>query len=747
LATHPIRSTLHVRTPSADTGDAEASSSCEIVIGMLSEIPLAALLRPDGVAGRLNRMLQETELGELALRSFVSRRVEIEAWMMRTPNCGRRSVLELRTRVSSHVYHALVAAGMDSDDASEAAEFLLAAPAVTEASVGGPPDGLVLADLMNWHLQQTKPRSKEILTRRFGLGGGPKQTLADIGLDLSLTRERVRQVEAKELRRIRELCLRFPLDAHLDRERALCVEQLFGDRVHATHSEVERFARDLTGHLELAIEVAGHDRKSWLTQGAKELPRGWLRPGTDADLVLRSARLLAESVGSGALPRAFAPLIVDMEPRHALAAAQLELGWHVESGYAFRRRPWRRALRTATLHAVLSAIARPVGVAELLARYHDGVPTDICSDRDLIIVMEDAPHLFLELEEARWTSLGAYGEPPVPVVDDAEAATPRDDGDIDDGTVASALERTLRTRGPTRVGTLIDDALDILPSGRSPRSVGPTLLTNPSRFVRALPGVWALPEQIPTEPNLAKADVVDYLLNPTQARSYALARRAGEPWGCYPIWTPTAEMRLCRWARRQGEAELLSSLLAIASIDKWPTDDEDKARWLDAKARGSRFELCFDPRPSFVALTPDRVLALALALVDHGTLGWITVNRTLRYQACAHIAAGVLETLARAEIVTPPTGSYAWQLPHLPGPRLQEWVERLTDIIHRKGLVDWDEAELGELGAGIRNVIPAVLSAEASATDEMDELELLMAEHRRAMRARRLQEQFDEADV
>lgn len=727
--------------------EAEASWSCEAAHELLSEIPLAALLQPDGVAGRLDRMLRQTELGELGLRSFVSRRIEIEAWMMRTPNCGRRSVLELRSRVSSHVYHTLVAAGMDSDDANEAAEFLLSAPAKTEASIDGPPDGLILADLIDWHLQQAKPRSREILSRRFGLGGATKQTLAEIGLDLSVTRERIRQVEAKELKRIRERCVRFPLDAHLDRERNRCVDELFGDRVHASHAEVERFARGITGHLELAIEVAGYDRTSWLTQGAQELPRGWLRPGTDAELVSKSARHLAERVGDGALPRAFAPLTVNLAPRHALAAAQLELGWHIASGYAFRRRPWRRAMRTATLHALLSAIGRPTGVAELLARYHEGVPTDICSDRDLIMVMEDAPHLFLELEEARWTSLGAHGEPPVQVTEDAEAATPGDGDEVDDGTVASALERALRTRGPTRVGTLIDDALDILPSGRSPRSVGPTLLTNPSRFVRALPGVWALPEQIPTEPELAKADAVDYLLNPTQARSYALARRAGESWGCYPLWTPTAEMRLCRWARHHGEAELLSSLLAIASIDSWPTDSEDKARWQNAKQRGSRFELCFDPRPSFVALTPDRVLALAIALVDHGTLGWVTVNRTLRYQACAHIAAGVLETLAQAGIVTPAQGSYAWQLPHQTGPRLQEWVERLSDVIHRKGLVDWDDTELIQLGETILGDAPGGAEAVAPVVDEMDELELLMAEHRRAMRVRRLQEQFDEADA
>ena len=56
-------------------------------------------------------------------------------------------------------------------------------------------------------------RQRSVLQRRFGLDGTPVQSLADIGRDLGISRERARQIQEEALRRLRTF-------EHEDRTRA-----------------------------------------------------------------------------------------------------------------------------------------------------------------------------------------------------------------------------------------------------------------------------------------------------------------------------------------------------------------------------------------------------------------------------------------------------------------------------------------------------------------------------------------------
>ena len=47
------------------------------------------------------------------------------------------------------------------------------------------------------------PREQRVLQLRFGLEDGRARTLEEVGLEFKVTRERIRQIEAKALRKLR----------------------------------------------------------------------------------------------------------------------------------------------------------------------------------------------------------------------------------------------------------------------------------------------------------------------------------------------------------------------------------------------------------------------------------------------------------------------------------------------------------------------------------------------------------------
>lgn len=70
-----------------------------------------------------------------------------------------------------------------------------------------PPDSMATYAMLKKQLTEVldtlTPREEKVVRLRFGLDDGKTRTLEDVGKEFNVTRERIRQIEAKALRKLR----------------------------------------------------------------------------------------------------------------------------------------------------------------------------------------------------------------------------------------------------------------------------------------------------------------------------------------------------------------------------------------------------------------------------------------------------------------------------------------------------------------------------------------------------------------
>ena len=64
-------------------------------------------------------------------------------------------------------------------------------------------DRAMVAQQINQALKSLTPREEKVIRLRFGLDDGRPRTLEEVGKEFNVTRERIRQIEAKALRKLR----------------------------------------------------------------------------------------------------------------------------------------------------------------------------------------------------------------------------------------------------------------------------------------------------------------------------------------------------------------------------------------------------------------------------------------------------------------------------------------------------------------------------------------------------------------
>jgi len=90
--------------------------------------------------------------------------------------------------------------GDDDDDDTSLSDFIEDVKNISPSQLAG---SELLRDYIKEAIQHLSPREKKILEMRFGLEDGVTHTLEEVGREFGVTRERIRQIEAKAIEKIR----------------------------------------------------------------------------------------------------------------------------------------------------------------------------------------------------------------------------------------------------------------------------------------------------------------------------------------------------------------------------------------------------------------------------------------------------------------------------------------------------------------------------------------------------------------
>jgi RNA polymerase primary sigma factor len=90
--------------------------------------------------------------------------------------------------------------GQDEDDESYIGDFIPDEKNLTPSQLAAQ---ALLKEKIKSILVDLTPREQKILSMRFGLEDGVSHTLEEVGKEFGVTRERIRQIEAKALTRIK----------------------------------------------------------------------------------------------------------------------------------------------------------------------------------------------------------------------------------------------------------------------------------------------------------------------------------------------------------------------------------------------------------------------------------------------------------------------------------------------------------------------------------------------------------------
>ena len=581
------------------------------------------------------------------------------------------------------------------------------------------------------HIQETisklPGKERETVTLRFGLDGGEPQTLEQIASRVHVTRERVRQVEAKALGRLRIGSNQAAFERILRAEGEAVWRILSDDSDLVMPADLQDRRQGISPHFSLAIEVCHGRLIDWVNTQAQVALGGWLRAGADPkDIKDSVARIAAwAQTAPDPVPLATASRAADVSKRDFGTVARLRPEVRLFEDYVCLGHLGSQARRTCRLHrlSVADGGARPFDICTLRDTYAAAYPEDAVSPRVIYLQLLRAPHLFFRLFDSIWICVepgpdlsgAATGDMPF------TRAPMLEGSDFESGSIGAWLHDVLTENGPSRSVDLREQAETVFSHNISQSSVGAVLQSNPD-FVRVAPGLYGLHSGVAdwSEPG----SVHPSLLSDIQCRYYSMSRRTGDPVVIYPGWSRTLEMGLCRWASFNASDESYRSVLAVAEPSKWPVDPGEVDAWEARKRSYGRYCPPILATPEAMNLpSAASFLSSAIWLAMTGSIAWTTVNRTSQRRIDSQKAASTLALLVRFGMASP---ALHWQDRHHALPRAAAAVSVMLADLSRTGTLSWDDGHLYALKSRAHttlsmpnssNAVEAMLSSGEAAAD------------------------------
>jgi len=545
-------------------------------------------------------------------------------------------------------------------------------------------------------LEQLTAKEQKVLRMRFGVGMNKQYTLEEIGNQFLVTRERIRQIEAKALKKLRHPCRINILKSLCMQLRKEIFEQLMNDEIDVVTNESEKhLIKRVDPRIILAVVISEGSLEKWLNEFFLKVGSGWASLDYSYIELLVAEKKLKKHIREIKHPVPISSLQEYVDLRASKVILALTNIANQFDGYLCKRGAiHERTRRSVRLHKLAQCYfsGQFFEAREILELYNRSFPGSETRLRLIEMDMSKYSHLFVKIYEHLWCSLGHWGapkaEPLAHTESISESYTKESDmqegnqDDIEASSITDSLATILRENGPMSF-------VDVRQAMRN--TYGPSfpdgsmvIINIRGEFIRLAPGLYALSNfnidgEIPVEG-----------LSEYQCRVYAIAKKGGESDGFYPLWTRKYEMELSAWAKTSVDYRLYESLLDIIEPSSWPCSMEIRTEWDLEKANRAHYQLYRDPKPGLVKpdISPVELFSILKYLENHGSISWMTVNRCMGERLDSMCAVWMLGLLASIEAVLVPEH---WQLSHPAGPEMQSTMNDLEKELIMSGELSWSK--------------------------------------------------------